>query len=166
MLSKVKKKEVLTNFFNAYYKVITCGVEFDEAKCSETKLSFTYPENVSEDCLSVDYSKIDDGTYDNLINELIKSPKEVCADMVKQYIVFTSALSLIDDEASDDDDVDWWFEDLEYTRKLLPIKLFAKPRAGEVMTADTVRERIGSMTDSVSKSILALKTKFSGYAEV
>lgn len=166
MLSKVKKKEVLTSFFNAYYKVITCGIEFDEAKCSEAKLFFTYPESVSTDCLSVDYNSIDDGTYNDLINKLINSPKEVCTDMVKQFVVFASALSLIDDEASDDDDVDWWFEDLEHTRKLLPIKLFAKPRTGETMTANEVRERIDSMTDSVRKSVLALKTKFSGYIEV
>lgn len=166
MVSNEKRLEAVTKFFNSYYKIIACGVEFDEKKCDDTKMFFTYPESVSFDCLSVDYSALDDGTYQDLIQSLIRNPKEVCVDLVKKFMVYTAAFGMAENQGTDDFELDWWYEDIEASRKMLPVKLFAKARRGETLTAETVRKRIADAEKQFNEGIEKLKEHYTGYSEV
>ena len=166
MISEEKKRELLSNFLSSYYKLITCGIEFDESKCDNTKIFFTYPENVSELCLQINYEKIDDGTFKDAISSLIESPKDTCVDVVKKFMVYISALGLADNAETEDFEIDGWFEDIEYSRSLIPIKLFAKPRKGTVWTKQAAEEQINAVSNRIDKNIDKLKSEFAGYAEV
>ena len=166
MVSNEKRLEAVTKFLNSYYKMVACGIEFDEKKCNDTKMFFTYPESVSFDCLVVDYSALDDGTYQDLIRCLIRSPKEVCVDLVKRFMVYTAAFGMAENQGTDDFELDWWYEDIEASRKMLPVKLFAKARNGETWTAKDVRKRIADAEKQFDEGINKIKELYAGYSEV
>lgn len=166
MISNEKTQQVLKNFLLSQYKVVAFGVEFDTEKCDETKLFFSYPEIVSEDCRLIDYSYFDDGTYKEMIERLIASPKDTCASAVKEFIVHTCILGAASNRDMDDFDIDMMLEDIETTRKCIPIKLYAKPRIGETWSKQIADAKIEESIKNVDKGIDKIRDKWSGYAEV
>lgn len=166
MLSTEKKTEVLTNFLYAYCKMLACGIQFEEEKCDDTRFFFTWPEKVAEDCVGIDCSEFDDGTCTDLLQSLIADPKKTGLDSVKKFVVHTVALSWIDNNEVDDFEIDWWYEDLDASRKMLPIKLFAKPRVGQVWTAKMANELISTTVKQIEKNMDDVLNKFAGYSEV
>lgn len=162
MLSKEKKAEVVAKFLNSYYKILACGIEFEEDKCDGKKFFFTWPEMVSEDCCLIDCSKFDDNNCKDMLCKLVKNPKTTCVDAVKNFVVCTTILGWIEDPDSDDFEVDLWYDDVEMSREMIPIKLFAKPRKGIVWTACLANNTISNASIQIEKVI----QKYTGYSEV
>ena len=166
MLSLEKRTEIITNFFCSYYKLLCCGIEFEEEKCNSTKIFFTYPEFASEDCMTIDCAKFDDGHWNEMLHKLIANSKETGIDAVKKFVVYAVPMAWLHEEDVDDYEVDSWYEDLEESRKMLPIKLYAKMRNGSEWTASNANCRIAAAIEQIDKNIERLKNQLSEYSEI
>lgn len=166
MLSSKKKAEIITNFICSYCKMLACGINFEDEKCTDTQFFFTWPEEVSEDCINIDCTQFDDGTCADMLINLVNHPKDTGLDAVKKFVVYAAAMGWIDKEEVDDIEVDWWYEDLDESRKMLPIKLYAKPKVGQVWSAQTANKLISDTVNRMENNMNRAIERFSGYAEV
>lgn len=161
MVSVEKKQEIIERLLRSYMKLVAFGIEFDEERTAKTHAFFTYPSTIDTSCILANTEYFDESAY----VALIRDPKKACAGAVKEFMVNTAALGIAE-AASDDIELDWWYEDFNMAWKMLEIKLFAKTRDNCTLTVRTINEAILKESERIDKNLDALLNRWGGYSEV
>lgn len=170
-MTNQKMTEIISEFCEWNIRAVSAGIIIDEKateKSGGKAIYFTYPEAYADDCRTIT-DEYEDAVYIEGLEGLSGNPKDTSVSILNEYILYTAAIRLLDYmKEVDDDEVD---EYIAYMKKELSetiesaIKIYGKPRVGEIWTKEMMIKAIEETNESTVKALEGLRD-FAGYEKL